>query len=110
MATVYKTLGQSAPSSTSNADLYTVPSATSAVISTIHVANTTGTAAAARIFIRVGGAAAAASNALVYDLSVPANGVYAFTEGITLATTDIITVRTATANALTFQAFGSELA
>lgn len=109
MPTTYKVLGQSAPTNTSNTNLYTVPSATSAVISTIHIANTTSTAATARIFIRIAGAAAAASNALIYDLSIPANGVYAFTEGITLATTDVITVQSGTGNALTFQAFGSEI-
>lgn len=109
MPTTYKVLGQSAPTNTSNTTLYTVPSATSAVISTIHIANTTSTAATARIFIRIAGAAAAASNALIYDLSIPANGLYAFTEGITLATTDVITVQSGTGNALTFQAFGSEI-
>mgnify|MGYP000317128902 CR=1 FL=1 len=109
MATAYKVLGQSAPANTSNADLYTVPSSTSAVISTIHICNTTATAATFRIFIRKAGATAAASNALCYDMTINGKSVYAFTEGITLATTDVITVQTGTANALTFQAFGSEI-
>lgn len=109
MATTYKVLGQSAPTDTNNTNLYTTPSAKSAVVSTIHIANTTSAAATCRIFVRIAGAAAATSNAIVYDLSVPANGLYALTEGITLATTDVITVRTGTANALTFTAFGSEI-
>ena len=109
MATAYKVLGQSAPDNTSATTLYTVPSATSAVVSTLHVANVTGTAATATVYIRVAGATAADSNALFKSLSVPANSIYAFTEGITLATTDVITVQTGTANALTFMAFGSEI-
>jgi hypothetical protein len=109
MAIAYKILGQSAPANTSNANVYTVPSATSAVVSTIHIANVTNTAATARVFARIAGATAAAGNALAYDVSVAANSFVALTEGITLATTDIITVQTGTSNALTFTVFGSEI-
>jgi len=109
MPLVYKVLGQSAPSTTSNADLYTVPASTSAIVSTLVIANTTTSDATARVFVRVAAAAAAASNAIVYDSNVPANGFITLTLGITLATTDVITVRTGTANALTFQAFGSQV-
>jgi len=110
MATTYKVLGQAAPADTANADLYTVPASTEAVISTIVVSNVTATDATCRIFVRVGGAAAAAGNALVYDGSVTANDFTAVTVGITLAATDVITVQSGTADALTFQAFGSEIA
>ena len=109
MATTYKILGQSAPANTSNADLYTVPASTSAIVSTISITNTTATAANATVYIRKAGAAAATSNALVYTQLVPAYGTVTYTNGITLATTDVITINTATASALTFQAFGSEL-
>lgn len=109
MPTVYKVLGQSAPTNTSNANLYTVPAWASAVVSTITVTNDTGAAATGRIFIRVGGAAAGLTNALVYDTTFAANSVTGFTFGITLAANDIITVQTNTANALTFMAFGSEI-
>jgi hypothetical protein len=110
MATTYKVLGQAAPVDTANADLYTVPASTEAVISTIVVSNVTATDATCRIFVRVGGAAAAAGNALVYDGPVTANDFTAVTVGITLAATDVITVQSGTADALTFQAFGSEIA
>lgn len=109
MPTVYKVLGQAAPANTSNANLYTVPAATSAIVSTIAIANTTATAATADIFVRIAGAAAATSNAILYDASVSANSVATFTLGMTLAATDIITIQTGTANALTFTAFGSEI-
>jgi len=110
MATTYKVLGQSAPTDTSNAVLYTVPSSTSAVVSTLAIANVTGTAATCRIFVRIAGAAAATTNAILYDASIPANSTTSLTLGITLATTDVISVRTGTANSLTFSAFGSEIA
>lgn len=109
-SSTYKILGQSAPTSTSNADLITVGASKSQVISTLVIANTTSTAATCRVFARIGGATAAASNALIYDANVAANSVNAFTLGITLAATDVLTVRTGTANALTFTAFGTELA
>lgn len=110
MATTYKVLGQSAPANTSNADLYTVPAATSAVISTITVSNVTSTSATYQIYIRPGGAAASTANALVYNATVAGNDVEAITIGVTLATTDVVTVKSGTASAITFQAFGSELA
>lgn len=109
MPTVYKVLGQSAPSGTTNVDAYTVPAGRAAVISTISITNTTATAATARIFVRVAGATAATSNAIVYDGSFAANSATALTLGITVAATDVVTVQTGTANALTFQIFGSEI-
>jgi hypothetical protein len=109
MATTYKILGQSAPASTANADLITVGALKSQIVSTLHIANTTASDATCRVFVRIAGAAAATTNAILYDVTVPANGLYALTEGITLATTDVITVRTGTSNALTFTAFGTEI-
>lgn len=108
MASAYQILGQSAPTSTANANLFTVPASHSYVVSTLNIANTTTTAATCRVFARIAGAAAAASNALLYDVSIPANSVTAFTIGATFAATDILTIQTGTANALTFTAFGSD--
>ena len=108
MATVYKVLGQSNPSATTATTLYTVPAATSAVVSTISVANLTGTAATFRIAIRPGGATLANQHYLAYDVTVAASDTTVMTLGITLATTDVITVYASTAN-LAFSAFGSEI-
>ncbi len=108
MPTVYKVLGQSAPSATTATTLYTVPSATSTVVSTISVANLTGTAATFRIAIRPSGASLANQHYLAYDVTVAASDTTVMTLGITLATTDVITVYASTAN-LAFSAFGSEI-
>jgi hypothetical protein len=109
MATAYKVLGQSAPADTNNADLYTVPSGTQTVVSTISVTNDTTSSATFRIYIRKAGATAAAVNTLYYDTPLAGNSTLMITSGLTLATTDVITVRCGTANAITFQAFGSEI-
>lgn len=109
MTTTLKVLGQAAPTDTNNADLYTVGSGKQAAISTLLITNTTGADATCRVFIRVAGATAATSNAAIYDASVPANDLKAITIGITLAATDVITVRSGTADALTFTLFGSEI-
>lgn len=110
MPTIYKVLGQARPTGTANTDLYTVPSGTSAVISTITVTNTSASSSPTfRIFVRPGGAAAAVGNSLVYDAQVAFNDVKAFTLGITLSATDIVTVQTSVGSTLTFQAFGSEI-
>lgn len=108
--TTYKILGQSAPSTTANVDMITVGASKSQIISTLSIANVTGTAATARVFARIAGATAAASNAIIYDVTIPGNTAASFTLGITLAATDVLTVQSGTGNSLTFTAFGTELA
>ena len=66
MATVYKVLGQSNPAATTATTLYTVPAATSTVVSTIVVANL-GVSGTYRIAIRPAGAALASSHYIAYD-------------------------------------------
>ena len=112
MATAtYALLGVASPTDTNNATLYTVGSAVTggAVISTIAVANTTGSAGTYRIFVQNEGAAAAQGNAIAYDVAIAANDTVALTLGITLDAADVISVRTANANQLNFFAFGSEI-
>jgi len=108
MATTYKVLGQSAPSATTATTLYTVPSATSAVVSTLVIANRAGTSAAYRIAIRPGGASLANQHYLAYDVAVGAGDSTTLTLGITLAATDVVTVYASSAN-LSFNIFGSEI-
>lgn len=109
MATTYKVLGQSAPSATTNTDLYTVGAGKSAVVSTIAIANRGATSATYRIAIRVAGSALSNEEYIAYDATVTANDSTFITVGVTLAATDVITVYGSTAN-LSFNAFGSEIA
>jgi len=108
MAATYKVLGQSAPSATTNTSLYVVPSSTSTIISTLTVCNRDTSAGTYRIAIRPAGATIANSHYIVYDSSIAANDTVTFTLGITLATTDVVTVYASSAN-ISFNAFGSEL-
>ena len=109
MATTQKVLGQSAPSATTATTLYTVPSATSTVVSTIAVCNRAATSATYRIAIRVAGSALSNEEYIAYDAAITANNSTFITIGVTLAATDVITVYASTAD-LSFNAFGSEIA
>lgn len=109
MATTYKVLGQSNPSATTLTTLYTVPSATNAVVSSIVVANLTATAATFRIAVRVAGASITNSQYIGYDITVGASDSTVLTMGVTMGAADVLSVYASTAN-LTFSAFGSEIA
>ena len=109
MPTNYKVLGQSNPAATTATTLYTVPSATQSVVSTIVIANLAASAATFRIAVRVGGATLANSQYVAYDITVGASDSTALTLGLTLNAADVITVYASTAN-FSFAAFGSEIA
>jgi hypothetical protein len=108
MPTVYKVLGQSAPSATTATSLYTVPASTSAVVSTINVCNRSASGDVFRIAVRPAGATLANQHYIAYDTALGGNESVSVTIGISLATTDIVTVYAGTAN-LTFSLFGAEL-
>lgn len=109
MATTYKILGQSAPSATTETDLYTVPASTQTIVSTLVVANRSSSDATFRVSIAPAGAATANSQYLCYDLSCGGNGINAFTFGLTMGATDKMRIYASSAN-LTFSLFGSEIA
>jgi hypothetical protein len=108
MPSAYKVLGQSNPSSTTATTLYTVPSATSAVASTLSVCNQGASSATFRVAVRPAGATLAATHYLVFDSSLTANDSAFLTLGMTLATTDVVTVYASSAS-LSFSLFGSEI-
>ena len=91
MATT-KVLGQSYPTAATATTLYTASTASGTVVSTINAANTSATADTIRIAVRPAGAALANQHYLAYNVTVPANGQYAFTAGVTLANTDVVTI------------------
>ena len=109
MATVYKVLGQQNPAATTATSLYTVPASTSTVVSTITVCNQASSAATFRIAVRPAAAVLAAQHYIVYGATVAASDTTTLTLGLTLATTDVVTVYASSAN-LSFNAFGSEIA
>lgn len=108
MPQTHKVLGQSTPSATTLTTLYTVPSSTSAVVSTLVICNTTAAATTFRVAVRPAGAAIATQHYVAYDAAIPANDTVTLTLGLTLATTDVISVYAAVVN-LAFQAYGVEI-
>jgi hypothetical protein len=109
MPTTYKVLGQSNPSATTEATLYTAPSLTQSVVSSIAICNQAGTSATFRIAVRPSAdATTAAKHYLVYGTTVAANDTIVLTMGITLAAGDKILVYASTGN-ISFAAYGSEL-
>ena len=108
MATTYKVLGQVAPDATTDTTLYTVPSATQAVISSLVVANRGGLGDTFRIAVRPSGATLANEHYIAYDVPISANDSTTLTLGLTLQATDVVTVY-CVGTAMSFSAFGSEI-
>ena len=108
MANKYKVLGQSAPSATTNTDVYTVPSDRESVISTIVIANREATAGTFRLAVRPNGAAIADQHYLAYDVPIAANDSTTLTLGLTLDATDVITFYASSAN-MSINVSGSEI-
>lgn len=108
MAETRKVLGQSAPAAATPVDAYTVPGATSAVVSSITVCNRSATATTFRISVAVAGAAADNKQYVYYDEEIKGNTTFIATIGPTLAATDVVRVY-ATLATLSFNIFGVEL-
>jgi hypothetical protein len=108
MTTTYKVLGQIAAGSVTNETVYTVPSATEAVVSTITVCNRGTAAATYRLAVRPDGTALGNLHYIAYDATVPGNDAIALTLGLSLNASDIIATYASNAN-LTFNVFGAEI-
>ena len=109
MATTYKVLGQSNPSATTATTLYTCPASTQTVISTITICNQAASSGTYRIAVRPNGATLATEHYIVFDATVGANSTTAYTLGLTIDASDILTVY-ASSTTMSFSAFGSEIA
>ena len=109
MAITYKVLGQSAPSATTNTDVYTVGAGKQTTISTITVCNRGTSSATYRIAVRPNGATIANEHYIAYDATVGANDSVTWTIGMTVDAADVVTVYASTAN-LSVNIFGAEIA
>jgi len=108
MANVYKILGQSSPSATTETTLYTVPSGKSTVVSSISICNRGSVQTTFRVSISQGGSATANKDYLYYDVILAGNDTFIATIGVTLATTDVVRVYSGNTS-LSFQLFGTEI-
>ena len=108
MPTTYKVLGQVAPSATTLTSLYTVPASTSTVVSTITIANLANASGTFRVAVRPAGESIANKHYIAYDITIAALDTLTLTLGVTLATTDVISVYASSAT-IAFAAYGSEI-
>jgi len=109
MATSYKILAQAHLTTTSDTDVYTVPSSTETIVSTLVVANITASATTFNIAIRDAGETLANKAYIAKDVPIAANDSTTLTLGIALEATDVVTCAAGTANALSFNLFGAEI-
>ena len=108
MTDTYKVLGQSAPSATTLTDIYTCPTSTSAIVSTIVIANRSNAIISFRLAVSVGGGAINNKDYIYYDIDIQPYDAFATTIGITLQATDKIRMYCSTANS-SISIFGKEI-
>ena len=108
MPTTYKVLGQQEPAATTETTLYTVPSATQAVCSTLSVCNRTTAAGTFRVRIKINNAADADAQFVCFDAPIAAKDTLLLTFGATLGAGDVVRVYSSNADTA-FQLFGSEI-
>ena len=109
MPTAYKVLGQSSPAATTEATLYTVPSLTSTVVSSIVICNQAASSATFRVAVRPSAdETTAAKHYIVYGVTLAANDSIVLTIGVTMAAGDKIQIFGSSAT-LSYTAYGSEI-
>jgi hypothetical protein len=109
MAATYKVLGQSNPSAGALTTLYTVPAGKTAVVSSITVCNLSSSQTGTfRIAVRVAAASITNAQYISYDVFLDLNETKAYTLGLTLGATDVVSVYSSNTS-ISFSAFGSEI-
>jgi hypothetical protein len=110
MPAEYLILGQVAPTSAgSETTLYTVTAGKSAVTSTLTICNLGSVAAHARVNARPAGASVVVKHRIFHDVEVNPGNTLVLTMGMTLASTDVVSVQSDVANGLSFNLFGTEI-
>lgn len=108
MTIVYKVLGQVAPASNTQTNLYVCPTANSTVISTISICNQATTSTTFCVAVQALGAALQSRHYVNFNTPVPANDTITLTLGITMSADDILSVNAASST-VSFSAFGTEI-
>jgi hypothetical protein len=107
MASTYKVLGQVIPAATTLTTLYTVPSATQAVASTLSICNQ-GASTTVRVAVRPAGEAIDPKHYIAYNIVVSTQDSLFLTIGVSLSATDVVSVYAGTAN-VSFNLYGTEV-
>lgn len=106
MAT-YKVLGQVMPTSGSLTVLYTAPVGSSSIASSVTVCNQ-GTSGLYRIAVQPGSASINPKHYIVYDAALNANDSIFLSIGLTLSSSDVVSVQFNNSSA-SFNLYGTEL-
>lgn len=109
MAEAFAVLGQVAPTDTNETTLLTVASAHQVVASTLVICNLTANTVHADVNVRPAGAVVAAAHAQLRNAAIEPYSSVFLTVGLTLAATDVVSVKTDTANALAFSLYGTSI-
>lgn len=107
MPSVPKVLGQSAPAAASQVDLYTVPTLSSAVSSSLTACNTNTVGTQVTVRVSRGGAVDDPSQSVYNMVSVVPNETFTATIGMTLSAGDKVRV-TSSQSGCAFTLFGTE--
>ena len=108
MPTSYKVLGQVKPAAATNVTLYTVPAGTSTVVSSLVVTNLTNDLTTVNVAVRPAGVTVEDKHYIAYNNTISGGNTVGFTLGITLAATDVVSVRDLLGKC-SFNLFGSEI-
>ena len=108
MADTLKVLGQLAPDATTDTVLYTVPENAVTTVSSIAACNRSGGALTFRVAVRPLGATVVSKHYIYYDKAVAANDTVFIIIGITLSDEDVVSVRSSSADNISFSIFGVE--
>lgn len=108
MALTYKVLGQSAPAAATLTNLYTVPSATYAIINSVVICNTGSSATTFRVAVAPNGASDTLAHYVAREVQINGNSTTELALGITMDASDILRVYS-TSGTLSFNAFGVEI-
>ena len=114
MATAYKILGQTLPTANTLSNVYVVPAATSAIVSTITICNQDTANANVDIIVRPVNEALGNKHYLLKSVTIPRADTMILSPGLTLNASVILAVNNAvvsgeTAANVSFNVFGVEL-
>jgi hypothetical protein len=106
--TTYKVLGQVVSTANVDTNVYTVPSSTTAIISSIVVVNRGTDGTTFRLSVRPNGATVESKHYVAYDVPISRNDSTVLSFGITMDAADVITINGANNN-LSVSVFGTEI-
>ncbi len=108
MANTYKSPVQVQPAANTLTTLYTVPSATHSIFSAINVCNSASTDATFRIAFRPNGEAIDPKHYIIFDATIAGNDTYMINQGMSMDTTDVLSVYASSAS-VSFTGFYAEV-